>query len=556
MRPFRKLLPICVSSLALLIPCVIAAQQLTADEANLKSYGLPKLKVGPRDWPQWGGTSIRNNTPFGKNIPTDWNVETGKNIKWSAKLGSQSWPGPIVANGKVFIGTNNSRGYIKRFPRTVDLGCLLCFDEKTGKFLWQHSNRKLPTGRVHDWPFQGIVATPFVDGGRLWYVTNRGEVVCLDTAGFADGKNNGPFRQEEVVADDEADVIWKFNMMAELGVRQHNMCTCSLTCAGELLFVVTSNGVDESHINIPAPDAPAFVVLNRDSGKVLWTANPVGKNILHGSWSSPTYAVLGGKPQVLFPGGDGWLYSYSPRGDGKGQAKLLWKFDCNPKESIWRIGGRGTRNEFITLPVVYDNKVYVATGQDMEHGDGEGRLWCIDPAKKLDGSDVSPTLAYDAKGKRLPRRRRQAVDRSKGETERLNPASAAIWHYDKFDFNGDGKIQLEERMHRSCGGVAIKDDLLFITDYTGVVHCVNAQTGQPHWGHDLFACSYAALPLIVDGKVYIADQDGDVAIFELSAKKKLINEVNMNNAVYGTPIVANNVLYIASKDTMYAIAAE
>jgi outer membrane protein assembly factor BamB len=156
----------------------------------------------------------------------------------------------------------------------------------------------------------------------------------------------------------------------------------------------------------------------------------------------------------------------------------------------------------------------------------------------------------------MPHKRRQAVDRSKGESERPNPASAAIWHYDKFDFNGDGKIELEERMHRSCGSVAIKDDLLFIADFSGIVHCVNARTGKPNWTHDLFAASHAVLPLIVDGKVYITDEDGDVAIFELSAKKKLINEVNMGNAVYGTPIVANNVLYIASKDTLYAIAAE
>ena len=81
MRHLRQLLPICVASLALSFPGVITAQQLIADEANLEGYRLPKLKVGPRDWPQWGGTSIRNNTPFGKDIPTDWNVETGKNIK-------------------------------------------------------------------------------------------------------------------------------------------------------------------------------------------------------------------------------------------------------------------------------------------------------------------------------------------------------------------------------------------------------------------------------------------------------------------------------------------
>jgi hypothetical protein len=34
-------------------------------------------------------------------------------------------------------------------------------------------------------------STPAVDGDRLWYVTNRGEVVCLDTAGFADGEDDG-----------------------------------------------------------------------------------------------------------------------------------------------------------------------------------------------------------------------------------------------------------------------------------------------------------------------------------------------------------------------------
>ena len=73
---------------------------------------------------------------------------------------------------------------------------LLCFSEKDGKFLWQHSNEKLPTGRVHDWPLQGICATPLVEGERLWYVTNRGEVVCLDTKGFHDNKDNGPVTKD------------------------------------------------------------------------------------------------------------------------------------------------------------------------------------------------------------------------------------------------------------------------------------------------------------------------------------------------------------------------
>lgn len=52
---------------------------------------------------------------------------------------------------------------------------------------------------------------------------------------------------------DEADVIWRLNMMQQLGVSQHNMCSCSVTAVGDVLYVNTSNGVDEGHVNLPAP---------------------------------------------------------------------------------------------------------------------------------------------------------------------------------------------------------------------------------------------------------------------------------------------------------------
>lgn len=227
------------------------------------------------DWPQWGGTAARNNTPVGTNIPTEWEIgdfdyETGawdptgaRNIKWVARVGSQTYGNAVVADGRVFIGTNNSGGWLKRYPAKVDLGCFLCFDVKTGEFLWQHSSEKLPSGRVHDWPLQGICCASYVEGERLWFVTSRGEVRCLDTAGFHDDENDGPYTDEEQQIQaqlvrnkldpkaydlkQEADVVWSFNMMEELGISQHNMCSCSVTCAGDLLFVNTSNGVDVEH---------------------------------------------------------------------------------------------------------------------------------------------------------------------------------------------------------------------------------------------------------------------------------------------------------------------
>jgi outer membrane protein assembly factor BamB len=619
-------------------------------KSNATPTDNPPQGVGPLDWGQWGGSSIRNNTPQGKDIPSEWTIgsfdkngkwvkDDSKNVKWASHLGSQSYGNPVVANGQVYVGTNNGAGYLKRYPATVDLGVLLSFREKDGQFLWQHSNEKLPTGRVHDWPLQGVCSTPLVEGERLWYVTNRGEVVCLDTQGFYDNEDDSPVTKDQgrlfdiaknddpakdkladvqkglkegkvapalaaefkaaglplpddvkVAADgphfklsftpsggaprevvlrsegprlsgykiinvddkDEADVIWRVDMMKQLGISQHNMCSCSVTTAGDILFVNTSNGVDEGHVNLPAPNAPSFVAMDKNTGKVFWTDSSPGTNVLHGQWSSPAYATLGGVPQVIFGGGDGWLYSFRGEASAKnGKPELLWKFDCNPKESKYVLGGRADRNHIIGTPVIYDGMVYVGVGEDPEHGEGVGHFWCIDPTKR---GDVSPQLAFDLKdlSKPLPHHRMQAVNKEAGEVARDNPNSAAIWHYASYDLNKNGKNEFEETMHRTCGTAAIKDGLLFVADFSGLFHCLDAKTGVPFWTYDMLAAAWGS-PLIVDGKVYIGDEDGDIAVFELSNKMNLISENPMSSSVYSTPVSANNKLFIADKDHVFCI---
>jgi outer membrane protein assembly factor BamB len=508
--------------------------------------GIAKLKVKPTDWPQWGGSPLRNNTPSGQDIPSEWNVDEGDNIKWSARLGSQTFGSPVVANGKVFIGTNNGAGYVKRYPTTVDIGVLIALDQDSGKFLWQLSREKLPTGRVHDWPFLGICSTPFADGDRVWCVTNRNEIMCLDAEGFHDGENDGPYKEEVNQNIDEADIIWSVDLMAKLGVSQHNACSCAITCVGDFLFALTANGVDEAHKKVQYPDAPSFLAMNKHTGEVLWTDNSPGSNVMHGQWSSPTYAVLGDVAQVIIPGGDGWVYSFDPKGEN-GKSKLLWKFDCNPKESVYTLE-RATRNPIIAMPVAYDGLIYIAVGEDVEHGEGRGHLWCIDPTKR---GDVSPELVFNKKDPKTPiaYKRLKACEPEKGDFTQPNPNSAAVWHY-----VGEDSEQPEQTMHRAFSSVAVKDDLLFIADQSGIVHCLDSRTGKAHWTHDMLASCWAT-PIIVEGKVYIGDEDGDVSVFELSKEKNLVAENNMGSAVYGTPAVAGNVMYLARKDMLFAIAA-
>ncbi|OHB78261.1 MAG: serine/threonine protein kinase [Planctomycetes bacterium RBG_16_64_10] len=552
---------------------------------NVLLVMLPMVSTA-KDWSQWGGSPQRNNTPDGHEIPIDWNIgafdrptgqwqrDRARNIRWVAKLGSQTYGTPVVADGRVFVGTNNGSGRVRRYPPDVDLGCLLAFDIDTGQFLWQHSSEKLPTGQVHDWPLQGICCAPLVEGERLWFVSSRGAVVCLDVEGFHDRENDGPFRAEPAQNDDEADVIWSFDMMRELGVSQHNMCSCSVTAFGTVLFVNTSNGVDESEVNIPAPEAPSFLAMDKHTGRVLWADASPGRNILDGQWSSPSVVVVDGVPQVLFAGGDGWLYSFLGTATEDGKPQLLWRFDTNPKTSKWELGGAGTRNSIIATPVVYAGRVYVAVGQDPEHGEGNGHLWCIDPAKR---GDVSPELAFRADDltRPIPPKRLQAVVPEQGEVARPNPNSAAVWHYTQFDLNGDGEIDdFYETMHRCCGSAAIKDNLLFIADFSGLVHCVDATTGRPYWTHDMLAAAWGS-PLIVEDKVYVGDEDGDVSIFRLAADPHAamqelngewhpinafrnadgnVEVPNLGNSIYSTPIVADHVLYISSRTHLFAIA--
>ncbi len=544
MKKFGQVL---VTAIAIAAPLFSLPVLSAEDPTKLVMEQISKMKVGKNDWPQWGGSYSRNNTPEGKNIPVKWDVNTGENILWSMPLGSETYGNPVVANGQVYIGTNNGNGYIKRYPSSVDLGCLISFSEKDGKFLWQHSQEKLPTGRVHDWPHQGICCAPFVEGDRAWYVSSRGLVVCLDTQGFRDGENDSPVVDEKVTEETEADVVWVLDMMKDLNVSQHNMCSCSVTCVGDLLFVITGNGVDESHITIPEERAPSFICMNRNSGEVLWTDNSPGANVLHGQWSSPAYGVFKGVAQVIVGGGDGYLYGFAAEGKN-GKAEMLWKFDCNPKDSIYLLGGRATRNHLIATPVVYDGLVYVGVGEDPEHGEGQGHLWCIDPTKR---GDVSPTLVYNSKDPKtpIPHKRLQALVDKEGDFERENPNSAAVWHY----VGADPEV-FETTMHRTCGTVAIKNDLLYVADFSGLLHCLDAKTGKPHWTYDMFAASWAS-PLIVEDRVYIGDEDGDISIFKLSAEMEMVGENNMGSSVYTTPVIANDTLFIANRNRLYAIKA-
>ena len=113
--------------------------------------------------------------------------------------------------------------------------------------------------------------------------------------------------------------------------------------------------------------------------------------------------------QVVHGQGDGWIRGYEAL-----TGKKLWEFDLNPKDSVWP----KTRNEVISTPVIYEEKVYIANGQDPEHGEGVGHMYCIDATKR---GDITKT--------------------------------GMVWHYDK--------------IRRSISTPAIKDGIVYQPDFSG-----------------------------------------------------------------------------------------
>jgi outer membrane protein assembly factor BamB len=506
------------SVITLSLLCGIAAASLQAD-----------------DWPMWGGSTDRNMYSTAKGLPDgavpgkfkpgseDIDMATTKNVKWVAKVGSQAYGNVVVANGHVLIGTNNDS---PRDPQHQgDRSVLMCFDEKTGDFLWQLVVPKLKSGKVNDWENLGLLSSPRIEGNKVYLVTSRCEVICLDLNGQKDG-NQGITTEAEYVTKDtgnppakigpkDADILWVYDMMDELGVFPHNASNSSPLIVGDRVYVCTSNGQDWTHSNVPSPMSPSFIALDKNTGKLVGEDDAgIGPRIFHGQWTSLSAGKVNGKMELYAGGGDGWLYALNaePKETADGAfLKVLWKADCNPPDYRAKDGkpikypSADGPSEINATPVFYKNRVYVPIGQDPEHGEGIGRLVCYDPTKS---GDVTK--------------------------------SGLIW-----EFRG---------IHRSISTVSIDPatGLLFVGDFSGFVHCLDAETGKLYWEHDMKAHMWGST-MVADGKVYVGDEDGDLVVFAATKEKKIISETMFDSPIYSTPIIANGVLYVGTQTHLYAL---
>jgi outer membrane protein assembly factor BamB len=332
--------------------------------------------------------------------------------------------------------------------------------EDTGEFLWQLVIPKLAAGKVNDWENLGLLSSPIVEGDRVYVVTTRCEVLCLSIDGLAGG-NRGPFLDEEQyiagpgkapikTGPKDADIRWRYDMIDELGVFPHNGTRSQPVIVGDFLYVPTCNGVDWTHSNIPSPRAPSLIVLNKHAGQFVAEDDAkIGPRILHGQWSSPSWGRVGKRDLIFFGGGDGTCYAFDARPTNNEEGAILqtiWHADCNPGEYYYKVKEElnfpaleiaqvQTRltpvrypdpngpSEIIGTPVFWRNRVFVATGQDPEHGEGVGNLVCLDAT----GTAIPEAILSGAIRAFIEACRRYPSHRTDCCLWRISPGSFTAW---------------------------------------------------------------------------------------------------------------------------------
>lgn len=444
---------------------------------------------------------------------------------WELKLGSHQYSIPTIDRGRIYLAANDA-GLARDGFKPTGGGVVLCVEQTAGKVIWRLPSPRYFEGVKPPYHFDqwdcGICSRPAVAGDRVFVVGSRGEVLCLDREGQANG-NQGPFLDElnymgitnspqARLEPEDGDILWRYDLIRELDVVLHDVCGSTILLDGDFIYACTSNGIDDRHDKIPRPDAPSLIVLDQQTGRLVARDDVrIGRRMLHCNWSSPVAGKVNGQTRIFFGGADGILYAFEPPA-AAAQAdvqilKNVWSYDCNPPAYRERDGqpvpySTHSKNrpdgpsEIIGTPVFHQGKVYVAIGQSPIHGVGRGCLSCVDAST----------------GKQ-------------------------VW--------------ASELVDRTTATPAIADGLLYLPDYTGNLHCFDADTGQRYWVHPMGSKTWTASAFVADGKVYMGAEANTLWVLQAGKDLRVLSKTRLKSVPI-TPTAADGVLYLPTQRSLLA----
>jgi outer membrane protein assembly factor BamB len=242
--------------------------------------GIDLRTTTPHDFPGFLGRE-RDGTVPGVALDPDWAARPPE-LLWRRPIGA-GWSGFAVVNGWAVTQEERSG---PEGPRDL----VSAWNVETGELAWTCER---PGGFEHFLGGAGPRATPLVDQGRVYALTARGVLRCLDGA--------------------RGELLWERDLLAEYGVSpedeqrnvQYGRANSPLV-VGELVIVPAGGN--------PGGRQAGLAAFDRRTGQPRWQGPP--RQI---SFSSPRLATLCGREQVLIVNED-TLSGHDPS-DGR----LLWE---------------------------------------------------------------------------------------------------------------------------------------------------------------------------------------------------------------------------------------
>jgi outer membrane protein assembly factor BamB len=220
----------------------------------------------------------------------------------------------------------------------------------------------------------------------------------------------------------------------------------------------------------------------------------------------------------FFGAGNGYLYAFelldsATAGDKPGVQSLknVWRFNGHPlaqhQDDVPIEHAHSTHSyEVVANPVFYNGRLYVVITQEGFHGQHHAWMTCIDPT-------------------------------GHGDITR----SGLVWSYDK--------------LSASVSTPSIADGLVYVADYGGHLHCLDAATGRCYWVEKVSGPgSISGSTLVADGRVYLGtDAPPQLCVMATGREAEVISRIELPEKMLCSPAAANGVLYIATASHLYAV---
>ena len=338
-------------------------------------------------------------------------------------------------------------------------------------------------------------------------------------------------------------------------------------------------------------DQRLLLCLDAGTGKEIWSRSQPGKKVpthAKNSLASSTPATDGTGVFISFwDGRDVNLAGYSMKGD------LLWTRNLGPWFSEWGPG---------TSPIVYKDKVFFVNDMDRldKQQNAVTRRSVLLALNKQTGEVVWEVARQAHRAcystpfiLEKPGQASELVITSTTAITSYHPDNGTEnWHWNwtftakaplrtissplfaeglLFAFSGDGggdrhmcAIELDGAASKAAW--QNKNDfpyvpcclfqgpnIYFVNDH-GFAGCFEARTGKKIWYQRLGGAIFSASPVLIDGKIYAASEQGDVFVIAAEPKYELLARNALGELIRATPAVADGRLFVRGQNHLFCIS--